>query len=34
MREDNDDKLDALAAVVLIGVITTGVIYWLYQMPY
>lgn len=30
---EGDDKFDAFAAVVIIGTIVTGVIYWLYNMP-
>jgi len=31
--EKSDEKMDALTAVVLIAVVVTGVVYWLYTMP-
>lgn len=33
MAQDSDDKFDAFAAVVIIGVLVTGICYWLYSMP-
>jgi hypothetical protein len=32
-RRQTNDKMDAITAVVLIGVIVTGVLFWLYSMP-
>ena len=29
----SDDVFDAIAAVIIIGVVVSGVVFWLYTMP-
>jgi hypothetical protein len=33
MEKNTNDGLDAFAAVVIIGVLVTGITFWLYNMP-
>jgi hypothetical protein len=35
MTQDNnqDDRFDAITAVVLIGVVVAGLVFWLYGLP-
>lgn len=32
-KQISDDAFDAIAAVILIGVVVLGVVFWLYGMP-
>lgn len=32
-EKEKDDTFDAIAAVVLIGVVVAGVVFWLYGLP-
>lgn len=32
-KETSDDVFDAVAAVILIGVVVSGVVFWLYGLP-
>lgn len=32
-KETSDDAFDAIAAVVLISVVVSGIVFWLYGLP-